>query len=132
MSWDSYIDNLKAQSADSTGKQHLTAGAICGLDGSIWAQKDLPLTAAEITHIVKGLLKAGDLQSAGVSVAGVKHMYLQSDDRQIQAKKKDHGGVSIAKAKTCIVIGKYSEGNQPGPTRKAVEVIRDYLESVNL
>ena len=31
-----------------------------------------------------------------------------------------------------MVIGKYDEGNQAGVSRKAVEVIRDYLDSVNL
>jgi hypothetical protein len=31
-----------------------------------------------------------------------------------------------------MVIGKYDEGNQAGVSRKAVEVIRDYLDGVNL
>ena len=33
MSWDSYIDNLIAQSKDSSGTAHIDRGCIIGLDG---------------------------------------------------------------------------------------------------
>ena len=33
MSWDSYLDNLVAQSNDSTGTPHVDKACIIGLDG---------------------------------------------------------------------------------------------------
>lgn len=33
MSWDSYIDNIIAQSKDSSGKAHIDRACIIGLDG---------------------------------------------------------------------------------------------------
>jgi len=43
----------------------------------------------------------------GVTIGGIKYMYLQSDDNQIQAKK-GATGVSIAKAGKCkLKVAKY-------------------------
>ena len=33
MSWDSYVDNLIAQSADASGEKHVDKAAIIGLQG---------------------------------------------------------------------------------------------------
>ena len=36
MSWDSYIDNLIAQTKDAAGTAHCDKACIIGLDGSPW------------------------------------------------------------------------------------------------
>ena len=36
MSWDSYIDNLIAQTKDASGNTHCDKACIIGLDGSQW------------------------------------------------------------------------------------------------
>ena len=36
MSWDSYIDNLIAQTKDASGSAHCDRACIIGLDGSAW------------------------------------------------------------------------------------------------
>ncbi len=36
MSWDSYLDNLVAQSKDSDGKEHVDKAIIIGIDGAKW------------------------------------------------------------------------------------------------
>ena len=36
MSWDSYIDNLIAQTKDASGNAHCDKACIIGLDGSAW------------------------------------------------------------------------------------------------
>ena len=36
MSWDSYIDNLIAQTKDASGNAHCDRACIIGLDGSQW------------------------------------------------------------------------------------------------
>ena len=54
----------------------------------------------EIKTLIGGFSNATVFQQSGVTVAGTKYMYLQSDDNQIQAKK-GATGVSIAKAGKC-------------------------------
>jgi len=36
MSWDSYIDNLIAQTKDAKGNSHCDKACIIGIDGSMW------------------------------------------------------------------------------------------------
>lgn len=36
MSWDSYIDNLIAQTKDAKGSAHCDKACIIGVDGSMW------------------------------------------------------------------------------------------------
>ena len=43
MSWDSYIDNLIAQSKDSSGMAHIDRACIIGLDGgALWNSPSHP------------------------------------------------------------------------------------------
>lgn len=123
MSWDGYRDHMLAGG-------HVSDAAICGIEGGVWStNKDFNITNEEILTLVRGFGDASTFQANGVVVSGVKYMYLQSDDGQIQGKKKDFGGISIAKAGKCILIGHYNEGKQAGECRKQVERIRDYLVS---
>jgi len=97
MSWDQYVTNL-------TSSGSVTKAAICGLDGSVWAQSaGFNIKPDEVKKMVDGFKKADPLRQCGITVGGVKYIYLQSDDKQIQGKK-DQTGVSIAKAGKCLVI----------------------------
>ena len=58
------------------------------------------VTAAEAKAVVAGLRNPEPLRTSGVHLGGVKYMYLQSDDTQIQAKKGS-SGVAIAKSNKC-------------------------------
>lgn len=121
MSWDQYVTNL-------TGSGAVSKAAICGLDGNVWAQSPgFNVKPDEVKKLVDGLKKADNLRANGVTVGGTKYIFLQSDDTQIQGKK-DQTGVSIAKAKTCLVIGAYANGQQPGNNRAQVERIQAYLQ----
>jgi len=60
----------------------------------------LQVSQDEIKALLGGLSNSSTFQMNGVIVGGVKYMYLQSDDNQIQAKK-GATGVSIAKAGKC-------------------------------
>jgi len=53
--------------------------------------------------LVGGFNNASTFQMNGVTIGGIKYMYLQSDDNQIQAKK-GATGVSIAKAGKCKLV----------------------------
>lgn len=52
MSWDSYIENLCAQSADGSGTQHCIKGVIIGMDGGAWTTNTHPLVCF-ITNTIK-------------------------------------------------------------------------------
>lgn len=139
MSWDSYLDNLCAQSNDSTGKPHCDKAAIISLDGGAsWTSPNHPhgiqLTPAEGQKIAS-MMKSGDFSAAqanGIVVEGVKYQFLREDGKVAFAKKKDQGAITIQKSKSAVVIGHTAEGCQQGYTNKAVGVIADYLESVGM
>lgn len=121
MSWDSYRDSLIATGC-------VDKAAVCGADdGAIWSQSPaFNVTPAEAKAIVSGLKNPEPLRTSGVHLGGIKYMYLQSDDTQIQAKKGS-SGVAVAKSNKCIIIGLYRDGQQPGNCRMQVERIRDFL-----
>ncbi|MEZ2321158.1 MAG: profilin [Microcoleus sp.] len=139
MSWDSYLDNLVAQSNDSTGKTHCGKAAIISLEGGAsWTTPNHPhgiqLTPAEGQKIAQ-MMKSGDFSSAqanGIVLEGVKYQFLREDGKVAFAKKKGFGAITIQKSKSAVVIGHTSEGSQQGNTNKAVGVIADYLESVGM
>jgi len=139
MSWDSYLDNLCAQSNDSTGKAHCGKAAIISLDGGAsWTSPDHPhgikISAAEGQKIAQ-MMKSGDFTSAqanGIFLEGIKYQFLREDGKVAYAKKKDFGAITIQKSKTAVVIGHTSEGSQQGNTNKAVGVIAEYFESVGM
>lgn len=56
----------------------------------------------------------------------------ENDEKVFLFKKKDHGGVTMQKTKTAVVIAHCPEGKQQGYCNKAVGVIADYLESLNM
>ena len=60
------------------------------------------ITSDEIKILLSGFSNSSSFQQNGVTVGGVKYMYLQSDDNQIQAKK-GATGVSVAKAGKCML-----------------------------
>lgn len=110
-----------------TGSGSVKMAAVCGLEGGVWTTSaGFNVTEPEIKTLIGGFSNSTTFQMNGVTVAGTKYMYLQSDDNQIQAKK-GATGVSVAKAGKCLIIGVYGDGQQPGNCRANVERIRDYL-----
>lgn len=140
MSWDSYIDNLIAQSKDSAGTAHVDNACIIGLDGGApWTTAGhvsaLKLQGEEGANIAK-CFKSKDFSpfmASGVHVVGVKYQFLREEDnKMVLAKKKGHGCLTIQVSKTAIVLAHGPEGGQQGQMNKAVGVIADYLSSMNM
>lgn len=139
MSWDSYIDNLIAQSKDSNGQEHVDKAGIYGLDGSHWTTAGhasaLKIQGQEAQKVATCFTNEDftPLQASGILLEGVKYQYLREEDgKLILGKKKDHGAVSIQKSKTAMVIAHVPEGSQQGNANKAVGVIAEYLESLGM
>lgn len=140
MSWDSYIDNLIAQTKDATGAAHCDRACLIGLDGgAVWTTtghaNSIKISAAEGANIAK-CFKAKDFSafmSGGVHLEGVKYQFLREEDHKVvYAKKKENGALTMQVSKTAIVIAHCPEGSQQGNCNKGVGVIAEYLESLNM
>lgn len=139
MSWDSYIDNLIAQTKDSSGAAHCDRACIIGLDGGApWTTaahaSAIQMEGQEGANIAR-CFKAKDFStfmSGGVRVGGVNYMFLREDGNVVFAKKKEHGALTMQASKTAIVIGHTQEGSQQGNVNKGVAVIAEYLESLGM
>jgi len=133
MSWDSYIDNLLGHSAT-----HGDMACIIGMDGSKWTTdghpNSLKITLDEAATI-SNCFENSDwtpCQASGVVISDVKYQFLRADENVVLAKKKDNGAITMQKSKTAIVIGHTKEGASQGNVNKAVGIIAEYLESLNM
>ena len=140
MSWDSYLDNLVAQSKDATGATHIDKCCIIGLDGGAkWTTDAHPLAFKldpnECANIAK-CFKAKDFSvfmSSGVVAEGTMYLFLREEDNKIvYGKKKGGGAITIQASKTALVIAHCPEGGQQGSTNKGVAVIAEYLETLGM
>lgn len=140
MSWDSYIDNLIAQSKDAEGLAHCDKACIIGIDGgSAWTTNaptiNMKLVSDEGANISK-CFKSKDFtafMSSGLRMEGTKYQFLREEEgKLVLGKKKSEGAVTLQSSKTAIVIGHCPEGGQQGNLNKAVAVIAEYLESLNM
>ena len=140
MSWDSYIDNLIAQTKDATGTAQADAACLIGLDGGgLWTTESHPnalkISSQESRNIAR-CFKSKDFtqfMAGGILVEGVKYQFLRvEDDKLALGKKKGSGAISLQASKTAIVIAHCKEGCQQGNVNKGVGVIADYLESLGM
>ncbi|XP_041466392.1 profilin-like [Lytechinus variegatus] len=140
MSWDSYIDNLVAQTKDASGTTHCDKACIIGLDGGAkWtsdthgnAYKITPTEGANIAKCFKSQ-DFSPFMASGVFGEGVKYQFLREEDKKVVfAKKKDHGSITMQASKTAIVLGHCPEGCQQGNLNKGVAIIAEYLESLGM
>ncbi|MGW6424104.1 profilin [Nocardia sp. NPDC055053] len=137
--WDSYIDNLIAQTTDSNGTAHCDRACIVGLDGSPWTSAAHPnalkLHGNEAATIGRAF-KSKDfsaLQASGIVAEGLKYQFLREEDGVlVLGKKKDSGAITCQASKTAIVFGHTKEGAAQGYTNKGVAVIAEYLESLGM
>lgn len=140
MSWDSYIDNLIAQTKDSSGTAHADRACIIGLDGGAkWTTDGHPnalkLQSEEGANIAR-CFKSKDFSqfmASGIRAEGVKYQFLREEDgKLVLGKKKDEGAITLQASKTAIVIAHCPEGRQQGNINKGVAVIAEYLESLGM
>ena len=71
--------------------------------------------------------------TSGCHAEGVKYQFLREEDgKLVLAKKKGSGALTLQASKTAIVVAHCPEGGQQGNTNKGVNVIAEYLESLNM
>ncbi|KAF9183709.1 profilin, required for normal timing of actin polymerization in response to thermal stress [Haplosporangium sp. Z 767] len=125
MSWQTYVDNNLV----GTGK--VSKGAIYGLDGSVWATSPgFNVSGDEVKSLVAAFSDSSNIAANGLFLEGVKYVYLRTVGDSIYAR---HGatGVTLTKAKTCVLVGFYGENMQAGDCNSVVENLAQYLVSMN-
>ncbi|KAK7486273.1 hypothetical protein BaRGS_00022443 [Batillaria attramentaria] len=144
MSWTGWTDSCLAPIQSSSGEQLETCCAawICDMNGSPWAEslkagsqaeKDHPKFSPEefqkMARILTGSASPDEV-SQGIDMNGVHYMTIRQIPNDFVICKKGNSGMTIAKAKQCIVIGMYEPGTQPGNNTKHVLDIRDKLQEM--
>ncbi|CAL9173629.1 unnamed protein product [Musa hybrid cultivar] len=126
MSWQTYVDDHLLCDIDG---QCLTAAAIVGHDGSVWAQSDAfpQYKPEEIAAIMKDFDEPGSLAPTGLYLGGTKYMVIQGEPGAVIRGKKGSGGVTIKKTNLALIIGIYNEPMTPGQCNMVVERLGDYL-----
>ncbi|KVH93861.1 Profilin [Cynara cardunculus var. scolymus] len=114
MSWQTYVDEHLMCDIEGSG-QHLTAAAIFGTDGTVWAKSgSFPqFKPEEINAIIKEFNDPGNLAPTGLFLGGAKYM--------------GAGGICIKKTGQAMVFGIYDEPVAPGQCNMVVERLGDYL-----
>ncbi|KAL1834613.1 hypothetical protein DCAR_0104823 [Daucus carota subsp. sativus] len=127
MSWQSYVDD-HLMCLTEEGNQ-LSAAAILGQDGSVWAQSDTfpQFKPEEITAIMNDFNEPGSLAPTGLYLGGTKYMVIQGEPNAVIRGKKGSGGITIKKSNQALLIGIYEEPMTPGQCNIVVERLGDYL-----
>ncbi|XP_047328822.1 profilin [Impatiens glandulifera] len=126
MSWQTYVDeHLMCDIEGST----LTAAAIIGQDGSVWAQSATfpQLNPEEVTGIVNDFEEPGTLAPTGLFLGGAKYMVIQGEPGAVIRGKKGAGGATVKKTGQALIIGLYDEPMNAGQCNIIVERLGDYL-----
>ncbi|KAJ8491693.1 hypothetical protein OPV22_013414 [Ensete ventricosum] len=126
MSWQTYVDDHLMCEIDG---QHLTAAAILGHDGSVWAvSASFPqFKPEEITAIMADFDEPGSLAPTGLFLGGTKYMVIQGEPGAVIRGKKGTGGITVKKTNLALIIGVYDEPMTGGQCNMVVERLGDYL-----
>jgi len=95
------------------------AAAIHGQDGAKWAASaELTCTAAEIKALASGMASpndaAGKLSGTGMTVAGVKYMFLRVGEGDVAIGRKGPTTLLVCVSKKAVIIATTKDGANPG------------------
>lgn len=124
MSWQSYVDD------QLIATKMVKNAVICGHDGNIWAQSaGFAVTAEELKTLLSKYGNTEQLAMSGVTVAGIRYMFLSNNDKVIRAKKGT-SGVHAIKTTQAVIICVYEEPIVPEQAATVTEKLGEYLISV--
>ena len=107
--WIPYVEALTKDEAN------IKSGAIVGIDGSMWAKKNMDVSGAEIKGLVAGMQDNSKFQAGGVVCGGVKYMFLSGDAATKTAiGRKGPNSIMMAQSNKAICIIVTKDGANPG------------------
>nr|1G5U_A Chain A, PROFILIN [Hevea brasiliensis]1G5U_B Chain B, PROFILIN [Hevea brasiliensis] len=126
MSWQTYVDDHLMCDIDG---HRLTAAAIIGHDGSVWAQSSSfpQFKSDEVAAVMKDFDEPGSLAPTGLHLGGTKYMVIQGEPGAVIRGKKGSGGITVKRTGQALIIGIYDEPLTPGQCNMIVERLGDYL-----
>jgi len=125
MSWQAYVDD------QLIATQMVKDAVICGHDGAIWAKsKDFEPTPAELKTLSTNIGSTDVMAANGVTIAGVRYMFLSGTDRIVRAKKGE-AGLHVMKTGMAVILCRYEKPTVPEQCATVTEKLGDYLISVN-
>nr|A4GDS0.1 RecName: Full=Profilin-4; AltName: Full=Pollen allergen Ole e 2; AltName: Allergen=Ole e 2 [Olea europaea]AAZ30416.1 pollen profilin [Olea europaea] len=129
MSWQTYVDDHLMFDIEGHEGHRLTAAAIVGHDGSVWAQSATfpQFKPEEMNGIMTDFNEPGHLAPTGLHLGGTKYMVIQGEAGAVIRGKKGSGGITIKKTGQALVFGIYEEPVTPGQCNMVVERLGDYL-----
>ncbi|XP_023329744.1 profilin [Eurytemora carolleeae] len=123
MSWQSYVDD------QLIATKVIKDAIICGHDGNVWATSPgLSATPAELKTIITNLGNSEALVN-GVTLAGIKYMYLSGNEKVIRARKGT-SGIHVMKTVQAVIVCRYEEPIVAEQAATVTEKLGDYLISV--
>jgi len=127
MSWQSYVDD------QLLATKSVSNAVICGHDGNIWAKSgSFAVTPEELKSLIAKFDDVNQLASTGITIAGVRYMYLSSRDGTVKVvrAKKDRNGIHCIKTTQTFIVCTYQEPVVPEQAALVTEKLGDYLVGV--
>ena len=125
MSWQAYVD------ANLVGTGAVTQAGIYDLQGNPWAYTQSPPFAAQIAEVAAvsaHCAAPSGLAATGVTIAGVKYMYVSGEENTEIYAKKGNEGVAFYRCNTCILVAYHNDKIQPGQCRTVLAKLGDFLK----
>merc|ERR1712183_164375 len=124
MSWQSYVDDQLIST------KVIKSAVIAGHDGNIWASSaGFPVTAEELESLLGKYASIDQMAMNGVTIGGVRYMFLSATDRVVRAKKGT-SGVHCIKTVQALIVCVYEEPVVPEQAATVTEKLGEYLISV--
>merc|ERR1711918_1452 len=104
-------------------------GGIYDPQGNPWAYSaGFACQIAEVAAVSAAMSgEPTSLAATGVTVAGVKYMFVSGSPEEVYGKKGNEGVVFV-KCNTCVLVGYHSDKIQPGQCRSTVGKLADFLK----
>lgn len=118
---------------DLGDKGKLTSGAICGLDGGVWAKSANfpPATVEQLVYLISGYTgeqQFAQLQAQSPVLGDIKFFIIDSDlENGIIRGKCNNGGFCVKRTNQCVVIGIHMTPMAPADGNQVVENLANYL-----
>merc|ERR1711997_570631 len=124
MSWQSYVDDQLIST------KMIKNAVIAGHDGNIWAASaGFAVEPAELKSLLSRYANIDELAMNGVTIGGVRYMFLSSTDRVVRAKRGT-SGVHCIKTVQALIVCVYEEPVVPEQAATVTEKLGEYLISV--